>query len=259
MDSSGFHPDGKVFENPKELWKSVEGDKEKSWYAPAVEYWDKQPASYDGVLAGLGHLNGDDIADSRKFLRKVFHEQLQDAESTGKRLIAVDCGAGVGRVSEQLLLHHCTEVDLLEPSKHLLDTAQRNLTSAGPKAFPAAHRAVQFLHTGLQGWNPEPQRYDLIWFQWALLYLTDDDLLALLERCKSGLKPGGILVIKENVCERGFIVDPEDSSVTRSDAYLLDLLERAGYTLRGSALQRNFPKGLFKVRMYAAQPKVQTS
>lgn len=35
-----------------------------------------------------------------------------------------------------------------------------------------------------------------------------DDLLALLERCKSGLKPGGMLVIKENVCERGFIVDP---------------------------------------------------
>lgn len=35
--------------------------------------------------------------------------------------------------------------------------------------------------------------------------------------------------------------------MTRSDAYLLDLLERAGYTLRGSALQRNFPKGLFKV------------
>ena len=42
----------------------------------------------------------------------------------------------------------------------------------------------------------------------------------------------------------------EDSSVTRSDAYLLDLLKRAGYTLLGSALQRNFPKGLFKVRCY---------
>ncbi len=40
----------------------------------------------------------------------------------------------------------------------------------------------------------------------------------------------------------------EDSSVTRSDAYMLDLLERAGYTLLGSALQRNFPKGLFKAR-----------
>ena len=41
------------YANPKELWQSVSGQIEKSWYAPAVEFWDKQPASYDGVLAGV--------------------------------------------------------------------------------------------------------------------------------------------------------------------------------------------------------------
>ena len=41
----------------------------------------------------------------------------------------------------------------------------------------------------------------------------------------------------------------EDSSLTRSDAYFLDLLKRAGYVVTGSALQRNFPKGLFKVSL----------
>jgi len=41
------------YANPKELWQSVSGQIEKSWYAPAVEYWDNQPASYDGVLAGM--------------------------------------------------------------------------------------------------------------------------------------------------------------------------------------------------------------
>jgi hypothetical protein len=35
-----------------------------------------------------------------------------------------DCGAGVGRVSEQLLLRHFAQVDLVEPSQHLLGTAQ---------------------------------------------------------------------------------------------------------------------------------------
>ena len=40
----------------------------------------------------------------------------------------------------------------------------------------------------------------------------------------------------------------EDSSLTRSDAYFLDLIRRAGYMLLGSALQRNFPKGLYQVR-----------
>jgi hypothetical protein len=34
------------------------------------------------------------------------------------------------------------------------------------------------------------------------------DLLALLERCKAGLKQDGIIIIKENICGTGFIVDP---------------------------------------------------
>lgn len=40
------------------------------------------------VDAGQGHLNADDIADSRKFMRKVFREQLQEAEGSGKALVA---------------------------------------------------------------------------------------------------------------------------------------------------------------------------
>jgi hypothetical protein len=42
---------------------------------------------------------------------------------TGSCVFA-DCGAGVGRVSEQLLLRCFHTVDLLEPSRHLLDAAQ---------------------------------------------------------------------------------------------------------------------------------------
>lgn len=40
--------------SPEELWSSVAENKEQAWYAPAVQYWDRQPASYDGVLAGGG-------------------------------------------------------------------------------------------------------------------------------------------------------------------------------------------------------------
>ena len=38
--------------------------------------------------AGLGHLSGNDIADSSKFLKKVFQRQLEEAE-TGKRKLTV--------------------------------------------------------------------------------------------------------------------------------------------------------------------------
>ncbi|CAL5229119.1 g12384 [Coccomyxa viridis] len=256
MDCSGQDAHGKVaYASPEELWNSVSGQEDQSWYTPAVEYWDQQPASYDGVLAGLGHLSGDDIADSKKFLQKVYKRQLTEAEAGKRKLIVADCGAGVGRVTEQLLLHHFAIVDLIEPSKHLMGTAEQNLSTSGRGVYPEGHKSGQYFNMGLQAWTPEAGRYDVIWMQWALLYLTDDDLLQLLERCKSGLKEDGLVIIKENVCEQGFVVDQEDSSLTRSDAYFLDLLKRAEYVVTGSAVQRNFPKGLFKVKMYAAKPR----
>eukprot|EP00438_Fugacium_kawagutii_P021470 Skav234979 [mRNA] locus=scaffold122:148698:149978:+ [translate_table: standard] len=44
-------------------------------------------------------------------------------------------------------------------------------------------------------WYP---RYDLIWVQWVLLYLTDADLRATLKRLQEALRPNGLLIIKEN-------------------------------------------------------------
>ena len=31
--------------------------------------------------------------------------------------------------------------------------------------------------------------------------------MAFFQRCKTGLAPGGIIVVKENICSRGFVVD----------------------------------------------------
>lgn len=52
---------------------------------------------------------------------------------------------------------------------------------------------------------PAPPRYDLAWVQLALMYLTDEDAVALLRRCARGLKPGGLLVVKEGALEHGFV------------------------------------------------------
>ena len=40
----------------------------------------------------------------------------------------------------------------------------------------------------------------------------------------------------------------EDSSLTRSNQYLLQLFERAGLVVKCNILQRSFPKELFKAR-----------
>jgi hypothetical protein len=70
--------------------------------------------------------------------------------------------------------------------------------------------------------------------------------VAFLQRAAAALKPGGMLFVKENVCERGFIVDSSDASVTRSHQYYGQLFERAGLRMSHTALQKDFPRPLFK-------------
>lgn len=43
--------------------------------------------------------------------------------------------------------------------------------------------------------------------------------------------------------------------VRRSHQYMVELFERSELQLMHTALQKNFPKGLFKVRMYALKPR----
>jgi len=57
--------------------------------------------------------------------------------------------------------------------------------------------------------------------------LTDADMQDMFQRAAAGLKPDGLIFVKENVCKEGFIVDNDDSSLTRSNAYMLELFQRS--------------------------------
>ena len=61
--------------------------------------------------------------------------------------------------------------------------------------------------------------------------------------------------VKENNCAEGFIVDKEDSSLTRSHDYFLSLFAQAKLSVVKIKLQRGFPSELFAVRMYALRPE----
>ena len=89
----------------------------------------------------------------------------------------------------------------------------------------------------------------------CLLYLTDDDLVDLFVACKDGLKEGGLIVVKENICASGFIVDREDNSLTRSHAYWMGLFARAGMSVVLSMKQKDMPQQLYQVKMYVVKPK----
>lgn len=75
---------------------------------------------------------------------------------------------------------------------------------------------------GLADWAPSEAdefKYDLIWHQWCVAYLTDAQLIVYLEKCSKVLKEGGFIMVKENLSTSGEDdFDELDSSVTRSVA-----------------------------------------
>ena len=86
----------------------------------------------------------------------------------------------------------------MEPVKHFIGKAEELLAPTGALSRTDGHRCVSFFAQPLEGFHPEPQRYDVIWIQWCVGHLTDEDFVSFFQRCATGLRPGGIIVVKEN-------------------------------------------------------------
>jgi len=246
------------------MWRQhVDADGGKRWYDDAISYWKGVDASLDGVLGGFGSVSDADTRESRNFLQDVLGRQLVRAREAGERTKAIDCGAGIGRVTEKLLIELFDEVDLLEPLPHFVEKAKEKLAEAGSwkggreegSMRSDGHRVNQFFQLGMQEFVPEEKCYDCIWIQWCLGHLDDQACVDFLQRCGKGLKPGGLVVLKENISSDGIIVDRDDSSVTRPHSCWLRLFKQSGLTLVKVENQKQFPRELFEVKMYALKPK----
>ena len=177
------------------------------------------------------------------------------------RTRALDVGAGIGRVTSDVLLHLVSDVTILEPVDIFVQEAlSRARTSALGTLSPSQGawrgladqtKSVTILQGTLQDFHPlqphhasflgrvghQPLRptdeigmgFDVIWCQWCLGHLSDVDLVAFLKRCYHSLNkhPKSLVMVKENICsdhEDGspqIVFDEEDSSLTR---YLLNLI-----------------------------------
>lgn len=253
MEIEGMDTDGRKFKSAEEMWKEQIGEDDSSkkidWYRNGVGYWQEVDASVDGVLGGYGKVNDADISASEAFLKPLLSQFLLD-NLNNRRLVALDCGAGIGRVTKNLLIRYFNEVDLLEPVPHFLEAARQSLAPEGV-THKDDHKATNFYCVPLQEFKPDYGRYDVIWVQWCIGHLTDDDFVAFFNTAKAGLKPGGFFILKENIARNGFVLDKEDCSITRSDLYYKELFRRCGLHLYRSKDQKKFPKELFPVKMYA--------
>lgn len=213
------------------------------FYTDAANYWSEIPATLNGMLGGFGFISETDIRASKLLLKQLFN-----SEKPPGRQNALDCGAGIGRITKFLLSDHFECVDLVEQNGAFLEQAKQYL---GPKLSKIGH----FFPVGLQNFEPEAGRYDVIWIQWVLGHLTDSDLVKFLKLCQKGLKPGGVIVIKENTASSEDVdVDEKDSSVTRPFALLKSLFKSAGLDCIKLMKQNDFPKGLYSVYMFALRP-----
>ena len=254
----GISTEGKMFGSIKEMWTTELGDNNIStnssrgrsrWYNQARDYWEDAgncPSTIDGVLGGFASISDLDLDGSQEFLLDLNEKRpLLNIEGGS----CCDCGAGIGRITKGLLLPiGFQKCDLVEVSQRLIYAAPDFLGDnyAGK---------CRYLCIGLQDFDPKPKSYDLIWIQWVIGHLTDVDCVKFLRRCANGLKAGGVICIKDNTCsgEDAFIVDKDDSSLTRSLPYLLHLCSRAGLKVILQKTQDNFPDSIYPVPIIALE------
>ncbi|VVC24525.1 S-adenosyl-L-methionine-dependent methyltransferase,Alpha-N-methyltransferase NTM1 [Cinara cedri] len=211
-------------------------------YEKSKNYWSNVSPSVDSMLGGYSCLTSMDIRDSNIFLKHLF--RMKNGPSNVRVL---DCGAGIGRITENLLCKHFKYADLLEQDEKFLKTAKQKLQGTNVDNFYCC---------GLQEFMPiNYQQYDVIWIQWVLGYITDDDLVKFLKRCCKLLSKNGVIVVKENISqlEEGDL-DSQDSSITRSFLKFCQIFEQANLICTAKKTQQNFPSELYQVEMFALKP-----
>ena len=188
------------------------------WYKEGKKYWENIDADLSGMLGGFPETSQNDADNSAKVI-----EMLQKEKGMGNELVA-DLGSGIGRVSKLLLSKYFKMVTAVEPVKKFLDVYVKDME--GVCEF-------ETVCCGAQEWNID-KLYDCFWCQWTLMFLTDNDAVEFLKRCKSHLRTNGFIVIKDNVaCHDIFAMKqeanwfPDDRSLARTYLHYKELFNNA--------------------------------
>merc|ERR1712224_303742 len=114
-----------------------------AWYAHGLQYWERVEPTVEGVLGGFGQVHHTDVKSVVGF--------LQQLDISYNR--AIDCGGGIGRMTEAVFLPRFTHVCLLEPAAQLMAAAKTRL---------AGRRGVSFKQIGIQDFKAGEEKYDVI-------------------------------------------------------------------------------------------------
>jgi len=210
------------------------------WYSKTKKYWEEAETSIDGVLNGNANLHFSDVKTNCELMEGlIINKQI----NTGTIL---DVGAGIGRIAENVLINYFDVVDMLEQD---LKYSLYAKTVLGNNS-----RVRNFYNSSIQSFEFE-NSYDVIWIQWVLENLEDDDLQVFLSKCFKSLNKGGLLLIKENIVSKGCRYMTEDFSKVRSDITFKKLFDKCGLKIIKHFHQPNWPKDMLKVSIFLLSKK----
>ena len=223
---SGVDDAGREYPNLWELWL-LQGQQRDKFYRVNEGWW---VDGYEGRETLEGAMIGDDgseedLVHSRALLTRAMEFLPQKPQS------ALDVGAGVGRVTRGVLLPAVSHVTLVDQSAKWLRAAKTYLAEDASRCT--------FVQSKLEDYHPhlsDKDKFDIIWIQWTLQYLIDQDVVELLKRLSLCLLNEGVLVLKENrpvySHSECFQMDTPSKEgrfdITRPEKHLAVLIELSG-------------------------------
>lgn len=99
LDQEETHPVEPPVVGDKEEQELIDFENDGQFYEKAQKYWSSVDATVNGMLGGFSEISVKELQSSRLFLDEIFR-----CRPCPERKLALDCGAGIGRVTKGLLL-----------------------------------------------------------------------------------------------------------------------------------------------------------
>ncbi|MCQ2818931.1 MAG: N-terminal Xaa-Pro-Lys N-methyltransferase 1 [archaeon] len=227
--------------------------KEERYFLRKV-HWESKEATIKAVLGGWGETHLPDVKCSNELISGLIKTNILNP---GR---ALDCAAGIGRVTQFVLVNFFEEIELFEQDSKFVNKAKELLSSN--------KKVKGFYNESLENFDfkNKTNYYDLIWIQWTLENIEDDDLDTFLKKCYNALTDKGLIIVKENIFVRdeydgnkkydvNNIYSQEDLSKQREDIYYIKLFNKNGFNIYRHFLNPNWPQGIMPMVVYVLKKK----